>query len=77
MKKFITIALVLIISVSMVFASVDFTVFEAEIKANEKTAYAEALEGYRPTNPQIMGMGGAGLTTNDSVDSLFYNPSIL
>ncbi len=77
MKKFITIALVLIISVSMVFASVDFTQFEAEIKANEKTAYAEALDGYRPTNPQIMGMGGAGLTTNDSVDSLFYNPSIL
>ena len=77
MKKFITIALVLIISVSMVFASVDFTAFEAEIEANEKTAYAEALEGYRPTNPQIMGMGGAGLTTNDSVDSLFYNPSIL
>ena len=44
MKKFITIALVLIISVSMVFASVDFTAFEAEIEANEKTAYAEALE---------------------------------
>ena len=77
MKKFITIALVLIISVSMVFASVDFTVFEADIEKNEKTTYAEALEGYRPTNPQIMGMGGAGLTTNDSVDSLFYNPSIL
>ena len=77
MKKFITIALVLIISVSMVFASADFTVFETDIEKNEKTAYAEALEGYRPTNPQIMGMGGAGLTTNDSVDSLFYNPSIL
>ena len=77
MKKLIVIALVFIVSVSMVFADADFTQFEAEIEANEKTAYAEALEGYRPTNPQIMGMGGAGLTTNDSVDSLFYNPSIL
>ena len=43
MKKFITIALVLIISVSMVFASVDFTVFDADIEKNEKTTYAEAL----------------------------------
>lgn len=77
MKKFITIALVLIISVSMVFASVDFTVFEAEIKANEKTAYAEALDGYKPANPQSMGMGGAGLAINNSLDSLFSNPSIL
>lgn len=77
MKKFITIALVLIISVSMVFASVDFTVFETEIKANEKTAYAEALDGYKPANPQSMGMGGAGLAINNSLDSLFSNPSIL
>ena len=38
MKKLIVIALVFIVSVSMVFADADFTQFEAEIEANEKTA---------------------------------------
>ena len=77
MKKLIVIALVFIVSVSMVFADADFTQFEAEIEANEKTAYAEALDGYKPANPQSMGMGGAGLAINNSLDSLFSNPSIL
>lgn len=77
MKKYITIALVLIISMSMVFATEAFDEFKADIEANKNFAFAEALEGFKPSNPQVMGMGGAGLATNDSLDALFSNPSIL
>ena len=77
MKKFITIALALIVSISMVFASSVFDDFKADLVANESKGFAESLEGYKPSNPQSMGMGGAGLAINDSLDSLFSNPSIL
>lgn len=77
MKKIITIALVLIVSISMVFASSVFDDFKADLVANESKGFAESLEGYKPSNPQSMGMGGAGLAINDSLDSLFSNPSIL
>lgn len=77
MKKIITIALALIISISMVFASSVFDDFKADLVANEDKGFAESLEGYKPSNPQSMGMGGAGLAINDGLDSLFYNPSIL
>ena len=77
MKKIITIALVLVVSISMVFADDVFDSFKADLKANEAKGFAESLEGYKPSNPQSMGMGGAGLAINDGLDSLFYNPSIL
>lgn len=77
MKKIITIALALIVSISMVFASSVFDDFKADLVANESKGFAESLEGYKPSNPQSMGMGGAGLAINDGLDSLFYNPSIL
>ena len=77
MKKIITIALALIVSISMVFASSVFDDFKADLVANESKGFAESLEGYKPSNPQSMGMGGAGLAINDSLDSLFSNPSIL
>ena len=77
MKKIITIALVLVVSISMVFASSVFDDFKDDLVANEDKGFAESLEGYKPSNPQSMGMGGAGLAINDGLDSLFYNPSIL
>ena len=77
MKKIITIALVLVVSISMVFAADAFDDFKADLKKNEDKGFAESLEGYKPSNPQSMGMGGAGLAINDSLDSLFSNPSIL
>ena len=77
MKKIITIALVLVVSISMVFAADAFDDFKADLKANETKGFSESLEGYKPSNPQSMGMGGAGLAINDSLDSLFSNPSIL
>lgn len=77
MKKYITILLVLIVSMSMVFADATIDAFKADITANESSGFAEALEGYKPSNPQSMGMGGAGLAINDSFDALFSNPSIL
>lgn len=73
MKKIITIALVLVVSISMVFAADGFDSFKADLKANEAKGFAESLEGYKPSNPQSMGMGGAGLAINDGLDSLFYN----
>lgn len=77
MKKIITIALVFIVSISMIFAAEVFDDFKADIEGNKTTAFAESLEGYKPSNPQSMGMGGAGLAINDGLDTLFYNPSIL
>ena len=77
MKKYITILLVLIVSMYMVFADSTIDAFKDDITANESAGFAEALEGYKPSNPQSMGMGGAGLAINDSFDALFSNPSIL
>lgn len=78
MKKLLAIALVIIVSVSLVFAAEEvFDSFYEDIKANESTAFAESLQGFKPSNPQSMGMGGAGLAINNSVDALYSNPSIL
>lgn len=77
MKKYFTIALVLILSLSMAFASEKIDEFKADLEANKDIVFAEALEGYKPSNPQSMGMGGSGLAINDGLDTLFYNPSIL
>lgn len=77
MKKIVSITIVLIISISMVFAAEVFDAFKADIEANKNIAFAESLDGYKPSNPQSMGMGGAGLAINDGLDTLFYNPSIL
>ena len=77
MVKLFVIILVLIISISMIFAAEVFDDFEADIEANKNIAFAESLDGYKPSNPQSMGMGGAGLAINDGLDTLFYNPSIL
>ena len=46
MKKIITIALVLVVSISMVFADDVFDSFKADLKANEAKGFAETLEGY-------------------------------
>ena len=77
MKKIVSITIVLIISISMIFAAEVFDAFKADIEANKNIAFAESLDGYKPSNPQSMGMGGAGLAINDGLDTLFYNPSIL
>ena len=82
MKKIISILLVLVLVCSFVFA--DETAeekikkdFIADIKANEDIAFADSLASFTPVNPKMMGMGGAGLAINSSLDALFTNPSVL
>ena len=82
MKKIISILLVLGLVCSFAFA--DETAeenikkdFIADIKANEDIAFAESLASFTPVNPKMMGMGGAGLAINSSLDALFTNPSVL
>ena len=82
MKKIISILLVLVLVCSFAFA--DETAekkikedFIADIKANEDIAFAESFASFTPVNPKMMGMGGAGLAINSSLDALFTNPSVL
>lgn len=82
MKKIISILLVLGLVCSFAFA--DETAeenikkdFIADIKANEDIAFAESLASFTPVNPKMMGMGGAGIAINSSLDALFTNPSVL
>ena len=82
MKKIISILLVLVLVCSFAFA--DETAeekikedFIADIKANEDIAFADYLASFTPVNPKMMGMGGAGLAINSSLDALFTNPSVL
>ncbi len=82
MKKIISILLVLVLVCSFAFA--DETAeekikkdFIADIKANEDIAFADSLASFNPVNPKMMGMGGAGLAINSSLDALFTNPSVL
>ena len=78
MKKIISILLVLVLVCSFAFAE-DSTVedFKSDIKANENIAFADSLASFNPVNPKMMGMGGAGLAINSSLDALFTNPSVL
>ena len=82
MKKIISILLVLVLVCFFAFA--DETAeekikedFIADIKANEDIAFADSLASFTPVNPKMMGMGGAGLAINSSLDALFTNPSVL
>ena len=82
MKKILSILLVLVLVCSFAFA--DETAekkikedFIADIKANEDIAFAESLASFTPVNPKMMGMGGAGIAINSSLDALFTNPSVL
>lgn len=82
MKKIISILLVLVLVCSFAFA--DETAeekikkdFIADIKANEDIAFADSLASFNPVNPKMMGMGGAGIAINSSLDALFTNPSVL
>ena len=82
MKKIISILLVLVFVFSFAFA--DETAeekikndFIEDIKANEDIAFAESFASFTPVNPKMMGMGGAGLAINSSLDALFTNPSVL
>ena len=82
MKKILSILLVLVLVCSFAFA--DETAekkikedFIADIKANEDIAFADSLASFTPVNPKMMGMGGAGLAINSSLDALFTNPSVL
>ena len=82
MKKIISILLVLVLVCSFAFA--DETAeekikkdFIADIAANEDIAFADSLASFNPVNPKMMGMGGAGLAINSSLDALFTNPSVL
>ena len=82
MKKIISILLVLVLVCSFAFA--DQTAeekikkdFIADIAANEDIAFADSLASFTPVNPKMMGMGGAGLAINSSLDALFTNPSVL
>ena len=82
MKKIISILLVLVLVCSFAFA--DETAeekikndFIEDIKANEDIAFADSLASFTPVNPKMMGMGGAGLAINSSLDALFTNPSVL
>ena len=82
MKKIISILLVLVLVCSFAFA--DETAeekikkdFIADIATNEDIAFADSLASFTPVNPKMMGMGGAGLAINSSLDALFTNPSVL
>ena len=82
MKKILSILLVLVLVCSFAFA--DETAekkikedFIADINANEDIAFAESFASFTPVNPKMMGMGGAGLAINSSLDALFTNPSVL
>ena len=82
MKKIISILLVLVLVCSFAFA--DETAeekikkdFLLDIDANEDIAFAESFASFTPVNPKMMGMGGAGLAINSSLDALFTNPSVL
>ncbi len=78
MKKILSILLVLVLVCSFAFAE-DSTVegFKSDIEANKNIAFAESLASFTPVNPKMMGMGGAGLAINSSLDALFTNPSVL
>ena len=78
MKKILSILLVLVLVCSFAF-SADSTVegFKSDIEANKNIAFAESLASFNPVNPKMMGMGGAGLAINSSLDALFTNPSVL
>ena len=78
MKKILSILLALVLVCSFAFAE-DSTVedFKSDIKANENIAFADSLASFTPVNPKMMGMGGAGLAINSSLDALFTNPSVL
>ena len=82
MKKIISILLVLVLVCFFAFA--DETAeekikkdFIADIATNEDIAFADSLASFTPVNPKMMGMGGAGLAINSSLDALFTNPSVL
>ena len=82
MKKILSILLVLVLVCSFAFA--DETAeekikkdFIVDIAANEDIAFADSLASFNPVNPKMMGMGGAGLAINSSLDALFTNPSVL
>ena len=82
MKKIISILLVLVLVCSFAFAKEGAEEkikedFIADIAANEDIAFADSLASFTPVNPKMMGMGGAGLAINSSLDALFTNPSVL
>ena len=76
MKKTIAVLLVLLIACVSVFAD-EKADFKASLDANKDTVFYDSLQGYKPSNPKVMGMGGAGLAINKGVDALFTNPSVL
>ena len=82
MKKIISILLVLVLVCSFAFAEETAEEkikkdFLLDIDANEDIAFAESFASFTPVNPKMMGMGGAGLAINSSLDALFTNPSVL
>ena len=82
MKKILSILLVLVLVCSFAFAEETAEEkikndFIEDIKANEDIAFAESFASFTPVNPKMMGMGGAGLAINSSLDALFTNPSVL
>lgn len=82
MKKILSILLVLVLVCSFSFAqeTAEENIkndFIDDIEANEDIAFAESLASFAPVNPKMMGMGGAGLAINSSLDALFTNPSVL
>ena len=82
MKKIISILLVLVLVCSFAFAEETAEEkikkdFLLDIDANEDIAFADSLVSFTPVNPKMMGMGGAGLAINSSLDALFTNPSVL
>ena len=82
MKKILSILLVLVLVCSFAFAeeTAEENIkkdFMEDIKANEDIAFAESFASFTPVNPKMMGMGGAGLAINSSLDALFTNPSVL
>lgn len=82
MKKILSILLVLVLVCSFAFAEETAEEkikndFIEDIKTNEDIAFAESFASFTPVNPKMMGMGGAGLAINSSLDALFTNPSVL
>ena len=69
MRKFMTIAL-------LVIAAASLSAAEALVPA-EDNAYSAMIEPFQPMTARALGMGGAGVAVTGSADTFFINPAAL
>ena len=69
MRKFMTIAL-------LVIAAASLSAAEALVPA-EDNAYSAMIEPFQPLTARALGMGGAGVAVTGSADTFFINPAAL